>query len=108
VEAFLVLLRKTYKKRNLILISYTMSASASMEEVAARLAKDFDLALLDQMIVAAYDPVNPNRSAANRALMKLQESPDLWTKADRIIEESSNPQTRFFGLQVLIEFIKTR
>lgn len=83
-------------------------ASRRMEEVAASLAKDFDLVLLDQMIVAAYDPTNPNRSEANRALMQLQESPDLWTKADRMIEESSNPQTKFFGLQVLNEAIKTR
>jgi len=40
--------------------------------------------------------------------MKLQESPDLWTKADGILERANNPQTRFFGLQILDDAIKTR
>lgn len=82
--------------------------AANMEQVAASLASNFDVTVLDQVMLAAYDPVNPNRAAANRALMQLQEMPELWTKADAMIEKSTNAQTRFFGLQVLDGAIRTR
>mmetsp|Transcript_24446 Transcript_24446/g.36925 ORF Transcript_24446/g.36925 Transcript_24446/m.36925 type:complete len:1073 (-) Transcript_24446:298-3516(-) len=86
-----------------------MAASMnSMEQIAANLAQAFDVQQLDQIVAAAYDPINPNRAAANKALMQMQETPDLWTKADEMIENSTNPQTRFFGLQVLDDMIKTR
>mmetsp|Transcript_30474 Transcript_30474/g.70226 ORF Transcript_30474/g.70226 Transcript_30474/m.70226 type:complete len:98 (-) Transcript_30474:271-564(-) len=68
----------------------------------------FDVAVLDQVVQAAYDPVSPHRALANKTLMQLQEMSDLWVKADGIIENSQNAQTRFFGLQVLDNAIKTR
>jgi exportin-1 len=40
--------------------------------------------------------------------MQLQEAPELWQMADSIIEQSQNPNSRFFGLQVLDDAIKTR
>jgi len=76
--------------------------------MAANLAKTFDIQLLDQIVKAAYDPSDPRRSAANKALMQLQEAPDLWTKADDMMEKSTNPQTKFFGIQVLDDAIKIR
>lgn len=79
-----------------------------MDHVAASLINQFDLSTLDNIVTAAYDPANPERSAANKVLMQLQEAPELWTKADEMIEKSNNPQTRFFGLQVLDDAIKTR
>lgn len=69
---------------------------------------EFSVAALDQVVNAAYSPVDPNRALANKTLMQLQESPDLWTKADGIIEQATNPQSRFFGMQVLDDAIKTR
>lgn len=69
---------------------------------------EFDIPFLDKVVSTAYDPSNPQRSAANEALMKLQENPDLWTKADGILERANNPQTRFFGLQILDDAIRTR
>jgi len=87
---------------------------ASIEQIAQQLLAasagngDFDITLLDQVVGAAYDPVSPHRAPANKALMQLQESPNLWQKADGIIEQSSNPNSRFFGLQVLDDAIKTR
>ena len=83
-------------------------SSNNIDQVAASLVKQFDISVLDQLVSAAYDPVNPQRSAANKALMQLQEAPELWTKADEMIEKSVNPHTRFFGLQVLDDAIKTR
>lgn len=82
-----------------------------MESAAQRLLDpnvEFDINLLDNVITTAYDPIHPQRAAANKALMTLQQSPDLWTKADAILERSSNPQARFFGLQILDDAIKTR
>jgi exportin-1 len=69
---------------------------------------EFDVSLLDQGVSAAYDPVSPHRAAANKALMQLQEAPDLWQSADGIIEKAQNPHSRFFGVQVLDDAIKTR
>lgn len=86
-----------------------MAGAAEMEAVAQRLLSgDFEISLLDQVVGAAYDPVSPHRRQANKALMQLQESPELWQKADAIIEQSQNPNSRFFGLQVLDDAIKTR
>jgi exportin-1 len=69
---------------------------------------EFEVAILDQVVAAAYNPSDPNRTAANQALMQLQEAPELWQKADGIMEKASNPHTRFYGLQVLDSAIKTR
>lgn len=82
-----------------------------MEEALTRLSstsEEFDINLLDQVVAAAYDPVNPQRAGANKVLMTLQENPDIWMKADAILEKASNPQSRFFGLQILDDAIRTR
>lgn len=84
---------------------------SDMEAALVRLLdplQEFDIPLLDKIVITAYDPVNPQRSDANKALMRLQEVPDLWTKADAILERAVNAQTRFFGLQILDDAIRTR
>ena len=90
----------------------TLSTVSDMEAATRRLLdfsfQEFDVALLDSIVAAAYDPASPLRAAANTALMTMQENPDLWTRADGILENSSNPQSRFFGLQILDDAIKTR
>lgn len=89
-----------------------MAASNGIEAAAQKLLSpngaEFDVALLDQVVAAAYNPIDPNRAVANKALMALQETPDVWTKADAILERAQNPQSRFFGLQVLDDAIRTR
>lgn len=70
--------------------------------------QDFDIALLDQLVAAAYDPVSPRRADANKALMQLQGVEGMWQKADAIMEKAQNPSARFFGLQILDDAIKTR
>jgi exportin-1 len=75
---------------------------------AALTRGEFTVPLLDTIVVAAYNPIDPNRAVANKALMQLQEAQDVWTKADAIIEQSATPQGRFFGLQILDDAIKTR
>ena len=85
------------------------SAPTDLQALAQKLLTgDFDINLLDQIVGAAYDPISPHRAQANKALMQLQESPELWRMADTIIEQSKNPNSRFFGLQVLDDAIKIR
>lgn len=79
-----------------------------MEEALQQLQSNFSVELLDTVVVAAFDPVNPQRAAANKVLMAFQETPDVWTKADAILETSTNAQTKFFGLQILDAAIRTR
>jgi len=69
---------------------------------------DFSVTALDAVMSAVYNPMDPHTSLANKTLMQLQEAPDLWTKADAIIEQAATPQARFFGLQLLDDAIKTR
>ena len=86
-----------------------MAAPSEIQAVTQKLlAGEYDVNALDQIVGAAYDPVSPHRAEANKALMQLQEAPDLWQMADSIIEQSQNPNSRFFGLQVLDDAIKTR
>jgi exportin-1 len=74
----------------------------------ALMGGEFSIAALDKVVSAAYNPIDPNRALANKTLMQLQEAPELWTKADAIIEQATNPQSRFFGMQVLDDVIKTK
>jgi exportin-1 len=64
--------------------------------------------LLDQVVACAFSPSDPNRASANTCLMRLQECPDLWTRCDAILEGSSRPDAKFFGLQILDSAIRTR
>mmetsp|Transcript_51449 Transcript_51449/g.57458 ORF Transcript_51449/g.57458 Transcript_51449/m.57458 type:complete len:1095 (-) Transcript_51449:368-3652(-) len=90
--------------------STSSASSPDLQAIAQKLISgdNFDINLLDQIVGAAYDPISPHRAQANKALMELQESPELWRTADSIIEQSQNPNSRFFGLQVLDDAIKTR
>jgi len=85
-----------------------MGIEAAAQKLINPNGEEFDVSLLDDVVTAAYSPSDPNRAMANKALMALQEAPDVWTKADAILERSQNPQSRFFGLQVLDDAIRTR
>lgn len=86
-----------------------MTSGDMLQSVCAALSRgDFSVSGLDQVVTAAYNPIDPNRALANKTLMQLQEAPDLWTKADAIIEQAVSAQARFFGLQLLDDAIKTR
>mmetsp|Transcript_6605 Transcript_6605/g.11084 ORF Transcript_6605/g.11084 Transcript_6605/m.11084 type:complete len:1124 (+) Transcript_6605:163-3534(+) len=81
-----------------------------MEAAAAHLlnfAQPFDCALLDQIVLIAMDGAHPQRGAANEFLVTMKDHPDMWRRADAILESSKQLQTKFFGLQVLSEAINT-
>lgn len=48
------------------------------------------------------------QKAAQEVLTALKEHPDAWTRVDTILEYSQNQQTKFYGLQILEQVIKTR
>mmetsp|Transcript_47984 Transcript_47984/g.71095 ORF Transcript_47984/g.71095 Transcript_47984/m.71095 type:complete len:1091 (-) Transcript_47984:476-3748(-) len=93
-------------------MSSSTGTPSDMEAATRRLIdpsiKEYDVELLDNIVATAYDPTSPLRAAANTALMTLQESPELWVRADAILERAKNPQSRFFGLQILDDAIRTR
>lgn len=70
----------------------------------------FDVPMLDQIIAAFYTPgADPTmRSEAEKVMTSLQEHELMWTRADAILEQSQNPNTKFFALQVLDGVIKYR
>jgi len=85
--------------------------TTSVAEAGQRLLQDdqpFDVAVLDGIVAAAYEPRHPERATANEILMKLREKPGCWQAADQIIEKSSLPQGRYFGLMALDDAINTR
>jgi exportin-1 len=45
---------------------------------------------------------------AQEVLTTLKEHPDAWTRVDTILEFSSDPQTKYYALQILENVIKTR
>uniref|UniRef100_A0A7S2SV89 Exportin-1 n=1 Tax=Rhizochromulina marina TaxID=1034831 RepID=A0A7S2SV89_9STRA len=83
----------------------------SIEEARALLldfSQPFDVALFEKVVEAAYQAANPDQPPASRLLVELQEHPDMWTRADAILEQCSSPSARFFGALVLTDAIKTK
>jgi len=82
-----------------------------MDLAAAHLldfSKPFDSALLDQIVSIWADGSNPQRPAADAFLTRLKENPDMWKRADAILESSKNESSKFFILMVLKDTISTR
>lgn len=82
-----------------------------MEAAGAKLmdfSQPMDVTLLDQVVTTAFDASHPQRNDANILLMRMKESPDMWTQAGTILEQSQSQHTRFIGLQILDGAIQTR
>lgn len=77
-----------------------------METIGTKLldfSQPFDVALLDQVVMAMNDPGNNQRSIANQIMIALQEHQESWNRVCDILEQSNNHATKFFGLQVRME-----
>eukprot|EP00613_Pedinella_sp_CCMP2098_P080055 CAMPEP_0171950058 /NCGR_PEP_ID=MMETSP0993-20121228/76781_1 /TAXON_ID=483369 /ORGANISM="non described non described, Strain CCMP2098" /LENGTH=664 /DNA_ID=CAMNT_0012594757 /DNA_START=199 /DNA_END=2190 /DNA_ORIENTATION=- len=84
---------------------------ATVEEAAARMmdmAQPLDVTLFEQLVSAAYEPGNPQQANASRCLVQLQEHPEMWQRADAILEQATSPNAKFLGLLILSEAIRTR
>lgn len=82
-----------------------------MEAAAAHildLTQDLDITLVDQIIQIAYEGTHPKQKAMSEFMVMLIEHPEMWKRADTILEKSTLLLTRFFGLQVLKQAIECR
>ncbi|AET37825.1 exportin CRM1 Ecym_2068 [Eremothecium cymbalariae DBVPG len=71
-------------------------------------SKDLDIQLLDQIVDTFYKGSGPQQKQAQDTLTKFQDHPDSWQRADKILQFSSNPQTKFIGLSILDKLITTK
>mmetsp|Transcript_19910 Transcript_19910/g.25976 ORF Transcript_19910/g.25976 Transcript_19910/m.25976 type:complete len:1094 (+) Transcript_19910:217-3498(+) len=84
---------------------------SSLEEIAVRISdisQPFDVSLFEQIVDAAYSPGNPQQQAASRILVQLQDHPEMWQRADAILEQATSANAKFLGLIILSEAIKSR
>lgn len=82
-----------------------------MEAIGQKLldfSQPFDVGALEQVVSHMNNPKSPHQRVANQIMMALQEHQDAWTRASDILEQSSNPQTQFFGLQILEDAVRYR
>ncbi|XP_071785336.1 exportin-1-like isoform X1 [Asterias amurensis] len=71
-------------------------------------SQKLDINLLDSVVGCLYNGAGTQQQVAQQILTSLKEHPDAWTRVDTILEYSSNPQTKYYGLQILETVIKTR
>ncbi|KAF8652764.1 hypothetical protein AX16_004260 [Volvariella volvacea WC 439] len=71
-------------------------------------SKEFDVGLMDRVVMAFYTGSGNDQQLAQQVLTQFQEHPDAWIRVPDIMERSSYPQTKFIGLQILEKLITTR
>ncbi|CCD50535.1 similar to exportin-1 [Botrytis cinerea T4] len=63
---------------------------------------------LDATVKTFYEGRGEAQKAAQAAMNQFKEDPDAWLLVDKILQESSYPQAKYLGLQVLDHVIMTR
>ncbi|CAF9913414.1 MAG: Exportin-1 [Gomphillus americanus] len=63
---------------------------------------------LDRTVKAFYESRGEVQTQAQNAMNQFKENPDSWLLVDKILQESTYPQTKYLGLQVLDNVIMTR
>lgn len=71
-------------------------------------SSDLDIAVLDQVVDTFYKGSGAQQKQAQDILTKFQEHPDAWQRADKVLQFSNNPQTKFIGLTILDKLITTK
>ncbi|GMM38439.1 exportin [Saccharomycopsis crataegensis] len=71
-------------------------------------SKDFDVELLDRVVMVFYSGSGPERQTAQQVLTAFQEHPDSWQRAGQILESSKDPQSKYIALQILDKLITSR
>ncbi|KAH3899078.1 probable Exportin-1 [Saccharomycodes ludwigii] len=71
-------------------------------------SKDLDINLLDQTVDTFYKGSGEQQKQAQEILTKFQNNPDAWQRADKILQYSSNPLTKFIALSILDKLITTK
>lgn len=71
-------------------------------------SSDLNITTLDEVVDTFYKGSGAQQKQAQDILTKFQEHPDAWQRADKILQFSSNPQTKFIGLTILDKLITTK
>ncbi|KAG7810452.1 hypothetical protein KL921_002947 [Ogataea angusta] len=71
-------------------------------------SKELDIKLLDSVVDAFYNGSGETQKQAQEVLTKFQNHPDAWTRADQILQYSSDPQAKYIALSILDNLIKTK
>lgn len=72
------------------------------------LSKDLNVKLFDQIVETFYKGSGDEQKKAQEILTKFQNHPDSWTKADQILQYSSDSESKYIGLSILDNLIKSR
>lgn len=64
-----------------------------------------DISLLDQVVSTFYTGSGEQQKQAQVVLTQFQAHPDSWQRADQILQNSSNPQSKFIALGILDKLI---
>lgn len=105
LPVFLMFAAKLLIKTHLNVIYVQHQLEPSMDETTLHHLLDFnqpfDIALLEQIVEIAYDSGHSSRSDASKLLVEMKDHPEMWKRANAILETSAQPAVKFFGLQVL-------
>uniref|UniRef100_A0A8H8CN60 Importin N-terminal domain-containing protein n=1 Tax=Psilocybe cubensis TaxID=181762 RepID=A0A8H8CN60_PSICU len=77
-------------------------------EVLLDFSRDFDVGLMDKVVMAFYTGAGPEQQLAQQILTQFQDNAESWTRVPDILEHSSFPQTKYIGLQILEKLIMTK
>lgn len=71
-------------------------------------SKELDINALDTVVDTFYKGSGQQQQEAQTVLTKFQEHPDAWQRADKILQFSNNPQSKFIGLSIMDKLITTK
>lgn len=71
-------------------------------------SKELDVKLLDKVVETFYHGSGEEQKQAQQVLTKFQDHPDSWTRADQILQYANDTETKYIGLSILDNLIKTR
>ncbi|KAJ2080331.1 Karyopherin transporter [Coemansia sp. RSA 988] len=70
--------------------------------------KELDIGLFDRVVDALFSGKGDELKIAQQVLTEFQDHEMSWTRADRILSDSSSLQSKFIALQILEKLIQTK
>lgn len=71
-------------------------------------SKDLDITVLDNVVETFYRGKGEEQKQAQVILTQFQDHPDAWTRADQILQFAKDTETKYIGLSILNNLIKTK
>ncbi|CUM52032.1 unnamed protein product [Debaryomyces tyrocola] len=71
-------------------------------------SKDLDINLFDQVVGTFYKGSGTEQKEAQSVLSQFQENAESWTRADKILSNSNNAQSKYIALSCLNKLIQYR